>query len=627
VSPLPPQACLPLLAIALGCALAAALPLLAAETPRSTKAAAKAAARTKPAAATTRVTTNPAAAPTVRWKPRDDEAEAFFARHVIPTLKLEINEEELKALQQNTRLYARATVREAIPSAPERAYADVGVRLKGSAGSYRGINSKPGLTLSFGRFSLKQRYHGLGRVHLNNAVQDPSYLCENLGGWVFRRAGIPAARVTNARVFLNGRDLGLYCVVESVDGNFLRRWFGENAGTVYEGDHDIDTPLPTKLRGEDDPEFARALDPKRRPRPATRAGEPPVADESADPDDARRAVAEEERKVAEAQRKLDESRRKALDRLKELAEAARDGDPHDRRARVGQLLDPDRFLTVAAAEALLVHWDGYSPNRNNYRLYHDVAAGRFVFLPHGMDQLLQGERFGLLHTTGLVARALLDDPNDRAHYYARMAELRRTAFEPEALAKYLDEVAARIQPVLNEMDAEAGQRFERDAAGLRKRLFERAAFVDRRLAQVLTPLPFDADGVARPGAWSLTVSEGEATVERAPDVPGALRLRAGATGCTASLRTTVLLAPGRYTFEGRCRASEVVALDSGGGVSLRISGQHVDGGLVGETDWQAGTFDFELPGPGEAEVTLVCELRARGGDAAFDEASLRLRRR
>ena len=38
------------------------------------------------------------------------------------------------------------------------------------------------------------------------------------------------------------------------------------------------------------------------------------------------------------------------------------------------------------------HRDGYCLARNNFRVYHDVDSGRFVFFPHGMDVLFGNPR-------------------------------------------------------------------------------------------------------------------------------------------------------------------------------------------------------------------------------------------
>jgi len=566
-----------------------------------------------------RPATQPAATPDADWKPRDAETEAFFARPVVARLRVELSEAAVKALRKDPRTYVKATVREELPTGTGRAYADVGVRLKGGAGSFRGIDAKPGLTLDFSEFVSGQRFYGMAKLHLNNAVQDPTYLAQHLGGWAMRRAGIPAARIANARVQLNDRDLGLYCVAEAVDKDFLRRWFGEDEGTLYDGDRgDIDARLAMKIRNVGEGAGRTPPDAKPLKRAKRKAGRP-----ASGPAGVSETLAVRQRQEL--------AERQALGRLTDLLEATREADPHDRRARLGEVIDVDRFLTMAAMEALIVHWDGYGANSNNYRIYDDPGTGRLTFLPHGMDQVFQGEAAGIAPKTGLVARALLEDAEMRGRYYERLAILRQTALDAGALAGYLDEVAARIGPALAETDVAAAEQFRRDAIALRERVFARAEFVDRLLAQVLSPLPFDDAGMAIPFGWSLSATDGRASLGKLPG--GLLRVRSGPEGCAAALRTTVVLPPGRYALEGRYRADGIAApeLDAiaapNAGVGLRIAGGHRAAGLIGTTDWAATAYEFEITGPGDAEVTLMCEVRAAAGDATFDPSALRVRRR
>ena len=79
-----------------------------------------------------------------------------------------------------------------------------------------------------------------------------------------------------------------------------------------------------------------------------------------------------------------------------------------------------------AVEAMTAHWDGYCPNVNNYRVYHDAGSDRFVFLPHGTDQLFQQPGMGLVPSRGMVARALVESSDVRLKYLERVAELRAT---------------------------------------------------------------------------------------------------------------------------------------------------------------------------------------------------------
>ena len=75
------------------------------------------------------------------------------------------------------------------------------LKLKGAAGSFREWDDRPALTLNMGKLRKGGAYHGLVKFHLNNSVQDETYLHEWLCSDLFRRApGVPAPRkrVTHA---------------------------------------------------------------------------------------------------------------------------------------------------------------------------------------------------------------------------------------------------------------------------------------------------------------------------------------------------------------------------------------------------------------------------------------------
>src|SRR5688572_13360095 len=111
-------------------------------------------------------------------QPRPDESDAFFTNGTIPHFKIEIAGTNLNSLRQDPRRNVRAKVIEG-----KNVYADVALHLKGAAGSFRPIDDqKPAFTLNFDKFKEGQDFHGLDKMHLNNSVQDPSYMTELLCG-------------------------------------------------------------------------------------------------------------------------------------------------------------------------------------------------------------------------------------------------------------------------------------------------------------------------------------------------------------------------------------------------------------------------------------------------------------
>src|SRR6266508_882114 len=81
-------------------------------------------------------------------------AELFTAGQVR-CIRIELPASAMESLRHAPRVEVRALVREG-----GQAYPDTGLHLKGRSGSFRAVEEKPALTLSFDRFSPGQRFHG-----------------------------------------------------------------------------------------------------------------------------------------------------------------------------------------------------------------------------------------------------------------------------------------------------------------------------------------------------------------------------------------------------------------------------------------------------------------------------------
>ena len=110
----------------------------------------------------------------------------------------------------------------------------VGVHLKGAWGSWRDVTGKAAFKIKMDAFVPGQTLFGLGRITLNNMVQDPSYVHEALTYRLFRNLGIPAPRVGYANVSLNGINFGLHLNVETPNKQMLKRW-GVSSKHLYKG--------------------------------------------------------------------------------------------------------------------------------------------------------------------------------------------------------------------------------------------------------------------------------------------------------------------------------------------------------------------------------------------------------
>ena len=162
----------------------------------------------------------------------------LFADRAVRTFKIEISGGEFEALKKENRQYVRGTIKEGT-----NIFTNVAVHLKGM-GSFRPLHEKPSFAVRFDKFVPGQTYCGMSKFLLNNSSQDGSYLAEYMSTSLFRDAGLPAARVTHAFVELNGRDLGLYVLIEAMNKDFLRQHFRSARGHLYEAyTQDIDQQL------------------------------------------------------------------------------------------------------------------------------------------------------------------------------------------------------------------------------------------------------------------------------------------------------------------------------------------------------------------------------------------------
>ena len=93
---------------------------------------------------------------------------------------------------------------------------------------------KLSLKLSFDEYDDDARFFGLKKLNFHAMNNDLSRLRERLAYFLFRRFGVPAPRAVHATLVVNGQPLGLYTLVEQVDGRFTRARFPDGGeGNLY----------------------------------------------------------------------------------------------------------------------------------------------------------------------------------------------------------------------------------------------------------------------------------------------------------------------------------------------------------------------------------------------------------
>jgi spore coat protein H len=508
---------------------------------------------------------------TLTAKRADNEAatDRFFDGPILQW-RLVLPPEAVASLRSKPRVYVEGQV-----EVGGQTYGGVGVRLKGSAGSKRSVDDRPALTLDFNRFKKGQRVFGMAKVHLNNSVQDSTYISDNLASRIYRAAGIPATRGSHALFEFNGRDLGLYVVKEAYDEHYLMRHFPGDIGrhgNLYDGGFVSDI---TKNLERD-------------------AGGGPTNHTDL-----------VELRVALAQPVL------------------------ERRSAIEKVLDVDRFLTFTAIQMAIDDWDGYVRNRNNYRVYFG-ADGRAVFLPSGMDQLFRNPNAPIRDGfSGRVASALLETSRQRLELRDRIRSLSSNVLSESWLLGQVTAIQGRIDAAVAPLPEADRDRILSQSERITPRIKQRLAVVRRELDQWPDPMPPREPGTRQSlsdARWEIYTQTGRSDTHIGHPWEGrdTIHFQALEPRTRATVRTTVMLPAGRYRFSGMARASGVEALtdDLGIGVGLRQTGVTGTSHLEGDTDWSRLTHDFDLGEDGTVE--FIVELKAQRGEAWFDRSTLTL---
>ena len=212
----------------------------------------------------------------------------------------------------------------------DKEFTEVGLRKKGFVGSQN--KSRPSLKIKLNHIDKQAQLSGLSMLTFNNNQQDISLMSQAVGYALYNAAGSPAPRCGYARITVNGKNLGIYSHVESLREPLLKRGFGDDRGTLYEG------TVVDFFRGWD-----KAFE-----------------------------------------KKLGKDRL-GREKINQLIDVLEQDDLADVEQAIGQLVDLDSFYTFWAVEGLIGFWDGYTANNNNFFVYLNPRTEKFHFLPWGLD--------------------------------------------------------------------------------------------------------------------------------------------------------------------------------------------------------------------------------------------------
>ena len=91
-----------------------------------------------------------------------DASDDFFASPAITRIVLHLTNVEEQKLVGDARQYVRCT----LIQDKARPLVDVGLKLKGAAGSFQELSGKPAFTINVNKFNKQQSFHQLEKFHL-----------------------------------------------------------------------------------------------------------------------------------------------------------------------------------------------------------------------------------------------------------------------------------------------------------------------------------------------------------------------------------------------------------------------------------------------------------------------------
>ncbi|MFO0937570.1 MAG: CotH kinase family protein [Gemmataceae bacterium] len=354
----------------------------------------------------------------------DEKANQFFSgKGPVPTLKVEVDKSQIDLLNKDVRKYVRANIH-----IGQETFRDVGLHLKGAAGSFRNFDDRPAMTINSNKFTKGQTIHGLDKFHLNNSVQDGSYFNELISGDMFLAAGVPTARSCHVIVEINGRKVGLYLLKEGYDKTFLGRHFENRLGNLYDGGflRDIDQNIT-----------------------------------------------------------LDSGPGCDWKDLKALTKACQEPNLAKRYKEIEKLLDLDKFYPYWVIEVLCCDWDGYTRNRNNYRIYHDPKTDKLVFFAHGKDQMFGNPGDPLVPGWGgLCARGLFETEEGKKRYFKTLKEVFEKHYDVKKMHDRIDALTPRIVEALEKINKDWARGYKEEVKNEKQRIKDRYEFVIKELKNI-----------------------------------------------------------------------------------------------------------------------------------------------
>lgn len=320
-------------------------------------------------------------------------SEELFSEDRLPEFYLELSDDALSDLRREPYEYTEATL-----VYDGQRYGPIGIRTKGQ-NSWRPFSEKSSFKLDFNRYDGgPDRFAGMKGLTFNGMNEDYSMMHERVAYKLYRESGVPAARAHHALVFVNDEFYGLFVMIDTIDDVFLKRWFDDTSGTMFE-----------QYDGDLTDDYVQ------------------------DNDHFQLEVGEDDRTE-----------------LQGLADALEGSGPEAIEA-AGAYLDWDAFHKYWAAGSVVMNFDAY-PFRfagDDCHLYFDPERSGFVYIPHGADETFYYDEDFEGRGNGHIAAKCREVESCRDDWAIRVYDALQI-LEDGDFEGYADEVRDQIAPWVEE---------------------------------------------------------------------------------------------------------------------------------------------------------------------------------
>ena len=315
-------------------------------------------------------------------------------------------------------------------------FLDAACRHKGNSSDPQS-ETKPQFIVRFDKWDDTGRFFGVRRIDLEVFPEFAAPVRGRVAMRMMREAGLPAPRVNNARVTVNGTLMGLYQNIEVIDHEFLEQRFDTPIGNLYHQDGNgwhLDTNSSTGNIGL----------------------------------------------------------MSNLETLVDAWSALNGGDATSYEEQLATSLNINTVLQETAAEMVLPVCDNFSNGGWNYYFYQ-MADGQLILLPWDLDQVLSdrappeadvwvflGNRANSNETPGIgldLRTFLFSNAGWKSTYEDFVVAFRDGPF---ASAKdRIARICAQIRPVFEEDPNAYGtlDDFDQDCANLQERITQRITYL------------------------------------------------------------------------------------------------------------------------------------------------------